>query len=422
MFIVKSHLKPCILLVYVICLQAVVLDFPGVTILHPYTCFFISEVKNIKCYVEKIITAKIYNAYIILFIGIICVYLFSPHLKALKGVWDITINDLVFKYFILLYALGTISVKSIQKITDTCYYATLIMTFWGFCNFVFGFSPFLQWADASNGFGELSAADYYANDQRFRLQATQVLAFDYGFICVALSMFFFYAYNKKWIASSKFYIGFICSLWGIIFCGCRSVVLCYIVSLVVYFGAQNWKLAARAVWIGVLGLLIASPIYPAILEKIQFYISAFSSNSSVEGSSIEMRTDQLLSVFYYIQDYIMFGRGFRFFYIDMGWKDGGMSGLVDKDLWGLEGIYLNLLLERGLVGLFVYISFWVILLKNLIFFKKVDSVSAAFCLSISVAFINFSFMTGELLSFRIAFIMIGLGLGIICNSLRSTSK
>ena len=48
---------------------------------------------------------------------------------------------------------------------------------------------------------------------------------------------------------------------------------------------------------------------------------------------------------------------FNFFSIDLGFGEEGIKTLIDKDLLGLESVLMNLLLERGIVG----VLFWCVI-------------------------------------------------------------
>ena len=67
-----------------------------------------------------------------------------------------------------------------------------------------------------------------------------------------------------------------------------------------------------------------------------------------------MRIVQFTAVLYHIKDHLLFGRGKDFFSIDLGFGEEGIKTLIDKDLLGLESVLMNLLLERGIVG----VLFW----------------------------------------------------------------
>ena len=120
-----------------------------------------------------------------------------------------------------------------------------------------------------------------------------------------------------------------------------------------------------------------------------------------------MRLLQLGTVLVYISGkYFLFGRGVHFFELDLGWENGSAMA-ADADLYGLEGIYLNLLLERGVAGFALYLAMMALVLVSLVRYRRTGRLLYALGLSVFVLYILFSFMTGELLSATPSFYLLG---------------
>ena len=122
------------------------------------------------------------------------------------------------------------------------------------------------------------------------------------------------------------------------------------------------------------------------------------STNVLRTSSLEMRSRQYARVFYYIRDNFFFGRGKDFFLIDLGWR-GGLETLLDRELMGLEGIMMNLFLERGLIGVVVWALFYGMIVGLCLKQRKKDSIAASACLTLIGVYVIFVNMTGELNSF-----------------------
>ena len=142
-------------------------------------------------------------------------------------------------------------------------------------------------------------------------------------------------------------------------------------------------------------LLVAYYVIPSFQKVVYYTFSVFDNDSNVSGSSLEMRLKQYEAVLFYIQDNMWFGNGKRYFILDMGYLEGGKA-VVDHSLEGLEGVILSLLLERGIFGLMCFFVFYIILLVKSFMYKYIDKIISASCVSIIVAFLIFSIMTGEL--------------------------
>lgn len=120
-----------------------------------------------------------------------------------------------------------------------------------------------------------------------------------------------------------------------------------------------------------------------------------------------MRVVQFTAVLYHTKDHLLFGRGKDFFSIDLGFGEEGTKTLIDKDLLGLESVLMNLLLERGIVGVLFWCIFYGTLLFWTIKLRKYDKYTYSLCLSLLIVYLAFSNMTGELNSVFPTLLLIG---------------
>ena len=232
---------------------------------------------------------------------------------------------------------------SIRPLLELSFAAMLVMTVVGIINYFAGYSFYVE--------DLLEDSFTFVQSSRFRVQATFNNPFDYGYICVLLAIIHFYGYMQKFENLTVLAVVQLCCLFGVLTCNCRTVLLCYLVCAVVFAVAlqKNPKIKL-AVFGGILALALLSVMFVPSARKLLLSVSSIFDPSAVsDGSSISMRLQQFGTVFFYISSNFIFGRGVHFFVMDLGWDSG--SGLeVDSDLYGLEGVYLNLLLERGVVG------------------------------------------------------------------------
>lgn len=119
-------------------------------------------------------------------------------------------------------------------------------------------------------------------------------------------------------------------------------------------------------------------------------------------SSIYMRALQFATVLYQIQGHEALGRGYRFFIEGLGFDKHG-NGFRDlpsdaQTLMGLEGVAMNLLLERGYVGLLVYLMFYGGLMVFAYRRRKESRPESVCAITVLLGFICYGNMTGELSS------------------------
>ena len=419
MFVVSRPVKMGILIFAGFCIYEYHLptSYGDCVIVLPL-CFILSEA---SCLFHEIINHRKSVLFLVLVIGILYT-LFSiivPHN------WGIGTNYLVknifCRYMLPFYAFLCIRQSRDLKIIYRISYAgILFMSFFAVMNLIFSQSVYVDWLLQ----GE-TVADYmeeagrkYSDLERFRVQGTFHNPFDYGYYCIVSLLLFLYGYKTKNVSKRTLIVVLACSIFGIVFCGCRTVLLCAIIAIICFVYIQYeitkfMKYVLISILFGVVGIMYV----PFLNELFLLSISTFDTglNTDVEGSSIFMREYQFLAVLNYIQGYELVGRGVGFFSQELGFA-GGTSTLVDKSLHGLEGTYLRTLLETGIIGTIFYFSIIFIVLIWALKKKNVDRSSSSFLLSLFSLFLSFGLMTGELRSAYITFLVSGFAvLSIIRN-------
>lgn len=411
MFVVKREHKIAIMLIYGICFMSV----PG-RFLIPPIFFLVSEITHWR---EYLLVLKQYRLYFISFIflfGVFLLVIHSPHLRSIGELESFFRFEILLKYLLILFPLATIKREiSLRYLIKVIVIAMCVLSFFGLLNLLTSHADFIDWISEGMKLNDIreDAGGKYENNDRFRVQAMHFNPFDYGFICMAIFLIFYYFRKEKLVSKMNFYVVSFCCIFGIVFCGCRTVLVCSIIGFSIYYVLTH-KFSSSMKWIIVIVALFLFAYYniPFVTEIVNAkFLSMINDNSNVEGSSLAMRMLQFTTVLYYIRNNFLFGCGYNFFSIDMGWKDG-RSGSVDNDLEGLEGIYMNLLLERGVVGLLVYIIIMVSLIMIFLSYRKIDKTTSAFCLSLIITYLFYAIMTGELQSAYITFLLLGIGMKI----------
>ena len=378
-------------------------------------CFLLSELPFIAKHFNMIRKATIYPLIVMMTIATIVLLINSPHYNSFGQMVRLLVFELVGKYFLILYAyLAVRDDETLKKMLRPTYVILLITTLCGIQNFLSGNSLFIQsissmalTSDAENLATRNVMDAAYAD--RLRINATFFSSFDYGFACIALLWFFAWAYMKRYLPKKKFGIVLACCLFGVLFSGSRTNYLALVISiaifLVVKFDAKK-SIVYMVVSFSV--LLVVSQFVPFLADKINAILTMFDQNSDYTGSSMDMRLLQYERCFFHIQDHMLFGRGKDFFLIDLGWADKATKGLVDPDLWGAEGVFINRLLESGIVGSVFYIVLCVSLIRMVLKRKNIDRTSASIALAIFSAYFAFANMSGELETDFLTFLMIGM--------------
>ena len=369
-------------------------------------CFFFSEIMYIPNLINR---CRYLIFYVFISLGlfyVIFTIFVSPNMGT--GIKYI-VTSVVCRYMLPLYALFCIRKrKDVQTIYRIVFVGVLIMTFWGFINLLSKHSVYVDWLLQGEKVADYlkDAGSKFAMAERFRVQGTFSNPFDYGYTCIALFLFYLYGYNNK-IVPKYMMIGVaICSLFGIMSCNCRTILLCAIVACLLYV-VNAMRSSKYLVWFSFILpiFIIVVNFFPYLNEKLLFLGSMFDTGTNyVVGSTIDMRVIQFISVMGYIKGHELTGRGIGFF-SDLGFADGTTG--FDNSLGGLEGSYLQTLLETGMIGTILYFS---IILTVLIWAwrkKKDNRISSAFLLSLFSLFLLFGILTGELKSAYITFLLSG---------------
>ena len=397
-----------------ICLDAVILNFVpfGNSQYILSHCFILSEIPYIRQYIKTLKKTIIYSILLIVIIATIVLLINSPHYNNnLTNTLRLFITELTGKYFAICYAFISIrSMNNMKPILKVSYYGLLILTVFGVLNFITGRAWFIDTIGSHMTVDEniQDLGGKFTHSDRFRVQAMFFSPFDYGYICVLLLLLQLWGYVKKLVSKRQFHISAVCCIFGVLFCGCRTNILCCVIGVIVFvYYAYSMKQWIRYAIIGFFLCVIAYSTVPIIQEKVNQTITAFDANSQISGSSIDMRLLQYTAVLYHIRNYELFGRGLGFFNIDMGWGESQAASLVDKDLYGLEGVVMSYLLERGIIGLLLYLAFYATILYFLYRHRVIDKQTSAFGLSLVFVYLAFANMTGELGSVFPTLLLIG---------------
>lgn len=428
MFKIKTEYKIGILLLMLQLFTILRIPIIGRATFFIPICFIISELKNFKAIKRTLKTTIVWNVFKVFLVSIVFLIIFSPHLHDINTIRFLLQEEVLFKYFLLAYSFYACkNIKNIEIVVKISLIGLLVMTIFGVYNYVTKSSYYvgalMSTYNTSSMFdGNMDFSAMYKDGFRFRVNSTFMNPFDYGFMCIVLALLYSYAYLYKIIKKKLYYIALFACLFGIFTCGSRTVILTGMIAAVVYLlSAFNLGKTLKVSFLAVLLSLFAYQTIPYVNQKVDFALSALDKNSKEEGSSVEGRTEQYAAVLYHIQDDLLFGKGYMYFTIDLGWGKG-KAYVVDRDLFGLEGVAMNYLLERGIVGYLFYLIFYIMLVVYLFKHRRYGTKEYALGISVLTAYFIYSNMTGELLSLQPTLLILGCALGILNNKINYASK
>lgn len=170
-----------------------------------------------------------------------------------------------------------------------------------------------------------------------------------------------------------------------IVCGVRSVLAGLAIAIVFYFMfSRNFKYMVFAAIIGIIGMQIIEQI-----PELSLYIESFTSKSSstIVGSSLDMRLDQLQGCFREIADSFVFGKGF-------GWTQYYMSLHESHPIMlAFESLIFVVLCNSGLVGVILWIYMTLSIMKYNIVATTQNN--ASILNALMFFYLGYSSITGE---------------------------
>ena len=405
MFFVKREWKAAMLVMGAMVLTLV--DIPGVP-LHKANlllqgAFLLSEWRNLSLLFKRLRhTPYLWVPLLIVGFSALLAALTSPY-TSLKETIE---YELVFKYFAIGYAFWAVkNEQSLKPILRISLYCLILLTVFGVLNYIDKNAMFVNaLTDGKTTlYGDTALGDVYTESSRFRVQSMFNYAFDYGYMCVAILLLHLHGWYRNLESKTEFIIAIACCSFGILTCGCRTVWMSAALSIACYY-LWTFQLRRNVIYgFFVMILMILSyNIVPAVEEKVNQMTDIFVEDRETEGSSIQMRMSQYMYVAIKIegQEWLGLGKGY--------WKYKYVEDPESiRDLLGVESVILQTLLERGFVGLALWVAFYTIIFlyfwRNRKRMRKLTGLGA----SILTLFLFFSLGTGELGSVYPTMLLLG---------------
>lgn len=412
-FFVRKESKPALLLVGYMLLSEIQVPFPfGHAIYFLPICYFLSSLIHYREFVSAFKARELKWFIAIVAIGLGISYFTSPHYVAsFSQLIRLFLMEFVCKYGVMVLALCSIKgEESIKKVLSAMFTSMIILTVVAVVNQVMQ-DPVIFKGIVDN-FEEIVHRTF-ADEQRFRVQGLFANPFNYGFMCLVVLQMSYYGYKKKYYIPVRFYLLLAMSVFGIISCGCRTMVICSLFFAVIafVFNARINRVALTGL-IAIILLYISYWSFSPVRNFIDYTFVSLFDVQLVEGSTLGMRIIQFDRVMDYLQETPVFGRGIGFFDIDLHFAEG-IENLTDPELFGLEGVYLNYLLERGILGYSLYLVSMVIMLVYLYRNRQYLPTECRSAISLIFVYLLFAHMTGELYSAHLTMFLLGVLLRVI---------
>ena len=406
MFYVKREWKAAMLVMGAMTLTVV--NIPGIPLhnanLLLQAAFLLSEWRDLPRYFNRLrYTPYLWIPLLIVTFSALLATLTSPY----TGIKETLKSELLFKYFTLAYAFWAIKdEKSLKPILQVSLYCLIALTFFGALNYITKSAVFVNalTEGRTSMYGDVALGDAYTESVRFRVQSMFNHPFDYGYICAAILLLHLHGWYRHLESKRDFMIAIVCCSFGILICGSRTVWMSAALSIACY---SMWAFQlSRNVLYGIFAMMLMILSYltiPAVEEKVNQVTDVFVEDSETGGSSIQLRMIQYASVLIHIEGHEWLGLG-KGYWEHIYTEDRASVG----DLWGVESVLLQTLLERGIIGLVLWAAFYTIIFLYFWMNRKRRKKQTGFGASILTLYLVFSIGTGELGSVYPTMLLLGI--------------
>ena len=412
MFLVKREWKVALLVMGAMTLTLV--DVPGIPLhkanLLLQVAFLLSEWKSLPQHFNRLRHVPyLWIPLLIVTISALLAALTSQY----EGIKGIIQSELMFKYFALAYAFWAVkNEKSLKPVLQVSLYCLIVLTAFGALNYIQKNAMFvnaLTEGKTSMIQEDVSLGNVYTESSRFRVQSMFKSAFDYGYICAALLILHLHGWYRGLEGKIEFAIALACCSFGILICGCRIVWVSAIFSIACY---SMWVFQMnRNVMYGMIAVILMIMSYytvPAVEEKVNQVTDVFVEDSETSGSSIALRMSQYMYVLVYTEGNEWLGLGKGYWAYSYAEDPYSVEGIL-----GVESVILGYLLERGIIGLFLWAAFYTAIFlyfwRNRIRRKELTGLGV----SILSLYLVFSIGTGELGSVYPTMLLLGISMKMI---------
>lgn len=268
--------------------------------------------------------------------------------------------------------------NQIKNILYFIYGSILLAGVYGILSYVIKLNPYVLGMSIlyNNPFGQIEMFEEVRGALQGRTQGTLSHPLVWGQIVNVLLLFLLMI--RTHIKKVIFMILFVVLFLNVIFCGSRAILLSAIIGIVLVLLRNPPKKIFKYIFITflssilLLGFASQNAKYQIYVDTIEatlfFWDQEKSDDIDIKGSSVELRLRQLDGSLYLIRNDLFTGLG-------QGWIDDDYqrNGLHPVML-GFESIIYRKMVETGLIGLIVWLFFYISLYKKVSRYTKKNKI------------------------------------------------
>lgn len=391
----------------------ILFTFPVSMPFHRYLIYIllISELFRFTDFKNQFASFPLKKIFIIVLIGTFIIGIFDPRLNLFLKLYRPTFIYLeTFFVLFLCYCSIDSSIDWI-KLKNLLIALSILICTYGIFNFITKSNPYDN--IISTTYNTTSYFNEYAlMDGRFRINSTASHPIYYGFLLGLLIIFnmAFYYRNRRFSTITIFSLFLL--MTNLLMTNSRTPILTFILGLITlsYFSLSLKKKLHNTLLLSLL-LFASYSFIPLMQEKINDSLDIFKTGGTkTSGSNMELRYTQLLASLDQFNKSPVRGNGFSYIEENLGWSDKKKAIESETDFAGFESYIYQLLIEQGLIGIFIsfifFFSIYRYFIRGLVIYKLISG----FGIAVISMFLLFSLGTGTLGSWIITMALTGVAI------------
>lgn len=398
--------------------RIILLESPTVISFYRFLIFTLlfSEIFSSKNLYEKIKKFPLIKSLIIVFLGMLFIGINDGRHSILLNSYRI-IDEFIQSFLIILLCYRSFeNNEDWGKLIKFFLIASCVLSIYGLYNFITKSNPYDSFITKS--FNSVSLFQTYTDmvQGRFRVNSFVSHPIYYGYLSGILCVLSFYSFffidelrNLSLISMPLTFVNLILS-------NSRTPLIVFFIGLFFFlFSTLKSKIKIKVfLWMVVISVLLYN--IPLIQEKTSNMLDVFrTGGEKTSGSTLSMRSTQLEASYLQFLKNPIFGNGFYYINENLGWSKNPEERIRDNDFQGFESYIYHLLIEQGLIGIFInivfFINIFIYFLKSRLIFKEISMLG----MSILFMFLIFIIGTGTVNSWIISLGLIGILLRYIEN-------
>lgn len=304
--------------------------------------------------------------------------------------------EIIFPAYIYCFYLRKESYGNLNRLLIQYLSFYVLLSIYGSICYYIDYNPYVNFIDSTTYTGRVIAQTYADTLRGIRAQGTISHPITYGaFLSLSLLLFFVLkaqSINKKNIATVLFFS--LVVLYAVFLTNSRSPLIFLMVAIIssMFFGGIKnlvYQLAIVIVLL-VIGFNFSSTFHEKIISVVN--ILNPSAGQDMHGSTIDMRLTQLMVSYKYFLMSPVLGNG-------LDAIRNIVSSGMEEDLYDSESVLFHLMVNQGLLGIFSYSLFFILMYK-MVYKNIVCKVSRGALLGYFAGYVIFILSTGIMDTFH----------------------